>query len=155
MITFDDIYKALQEELTLGWVGGRTVNRACITLQNKSVSVEIQKRTRTNIKVQFWSSDTKNLKFEFASDKQYIELRKRLASSFEEYIFTKSHPAWLRQSKVKGCSTVANVNFSDKEDAAAMVLVKEFYKFISDKIDKWALEILPELLSYCTEMVIT
>lgn len=147
MISFDDIYKTLQEELTPDWVVGRTVNRSCITLKNIHISEEIQRRTRTDIKVQFWSSDTKNLKFEFASDKQYIELRERLASSFEEYIFTNNHPTWLRKSKVKGCSTVAIVCLSDKDNAAAKVVVKDFYIFISNIIKNWDSEVLTGLLS--------
>jgi hypothetical protein len=149
VITFDDIYKTLQEELTPDWVVGRTVNRSCITLKNKHISDEIQRQTRTNIKVQFWSSDTKYLKFEFASDKQHIDLRKRLASSFEEYLFKEKHPIWLRKSKIKGCSTVANVIISEKDDTAK-TYIKDFYKLISDNINMWSLDTLPELLSHET-----
>jgi hypothetical protein len=148
VITFDDIYKALQEVLTSGWVVGRTVNRSCITLQNKTISEEIQRLTHTNIKVQFWSNNINNLNFEFASDKRYIEFRERLASSFAEYVFSNSPPVWLRKSKVKGCSTVAKIHLSDREDDAAKADVKAFFKFISELFDMWALQSLPALLSH-------
>lgn len=144
MLTFDDIYKAFQEELTPDWVVGRTVDRSCITLKNKHVSEKIQKRTQTDIKVQFWSSDIKNIKFEFASDKQHVVVREQLATSFREYIFSESPPNWLCKSKG---STVANVNLSDKDDVAAKAVIKKCYKLISDMIVKWDSEILDELLT--------
>jgi hypothetical protein len=147
MITFDYIYKVLQEETTRGWTSGRTVNRSCFDLKNQAVSDAIHKGTGVHVEAQFWmSKKRKNLNFEFATGKkEHTQLRERFAASLRAFILAKDPPDWLKASRG---STVCKVQILDKTDEVAKKIIKDYFRFIDKAIREWSQVTLAELLPH-------
>jgi hypothetical protein len=139
VINFDDIYSALQDELTEHWETGKTSDRSSFKLKNKTVTEKIQSATGADIEAQFWMSKGKNnINFEFANDvAEYRELRMGIASSFRNYIFAQNRPEWLMPSRG---STVAHVTLAGKDDSTTETSIKGFYRHINSLIYEWAFE---------------